>query len=185
MKKIILIFGMLSFTFINVIAQSIYLGLENGMSKSQANKEFKENKEKYTDGDIGNGFAWRLYKQNFIYNNSGLVEVLFSPVGGGLGMSYDNTINYLNYTRKFFDTKGYKTIYEPEYWNAPENFVEKSYKYGLLMGNKEKTIIVQLYPKKIQNLYNAYFKVLNYEWFNKIFEKDKIEIKEAQDKTGF
>jgi len=166
-------------------AQPIYLGLEYGMTKDQAILEFQQNKDKYNNIDLGNGFAWRLFKQNFIYQNDSLVGLTFSPVGGAFGLSYDITVRYLNYTRDFFEKKGYTLIAENEYWNAPENFIAKGYAFGLLLANEDQTIIVHLYPYKFQDRYNAYFKVLNYDWFIKVGELHKANVEEKQDNTGF
>ena len=94
MKKhtILLLFLIISSS---CLSQSIYKGLNYGMSQSEAKKEFKQNKTDYTTIDIGNGFLYRIYRQNFIYDNGKLVGVVLNPKGSALGMSYDLTRNYL------------------------------------------------------------------------------------------
>ena len=183
--KSFLIFIAVTISF-HLNAQSIYLGLKTGMTQDEAKKEFKNNKESYTNIDLGNGFIWRLYQQNFIYDNGGLVGVLFSPKGSALGLSYQNTISYLEFTRKFFTSKDYQLFYEPEYWNAPYNFKSK---YGLLMINPDSTTVIQLYPwiQTLNNstVFNAYLKLLNYNWFMKAYKQESEDVKQKQDNTGF
>ena len=172
---------------LNLFSQSIYLGLKNGMSKSEAKKEFKTNNEQYTNVDLGNGFVWRANQKNFIYNKNNLLTgVWFLPKSFGGWVSHDNAISYLEFTRSFFESKDYKLFFEPDYWQYPENFNSK---YGLLMYNPEKTIMVQLYPFKYNvsgtMSYSAYMKVLNYDWFMKTY-KEQENIKHAkQESTGF
>lgn len=171
---------------VNVYSQPIYLGLNYGMSKKEAKNEFKANNDLYSNVDIGNGFAWMAYQQNFIYGNEGLVGVLFSPKGGALGLSHQNTISYLEFTRAFFEKLGYTLFFEPDYWQYPENFNSK---YGLILVNPDKTVVVQMYPFKQAVLtpvtYTAYLKVLNYVWFMDEFEKENRALEMKQQSTGF
>jgi len=184
MKKMIILMFLAVSTNIN--AQSIYLGLKYGMNKKDAKAEFKANNEQYTNVDLGNGFAWRAFQQNFIFDEKGLTGILFSPKGGALGLSHDNTVSYLEFTRTFFEKKGYTLFFEPDYWQYPENFNSK---YGLLLVNPDKTIVVQIYPVKSVAggilTYSAYLKVLNYTWFMSEFEKENDKVEQKQQNTGF
>ena len=67
MKKLIVLILIPFFSFGQ--SKSIFKGLEYGMTKSEAKKEFKKNKKDYTTVDIGNGFLFRIYQQNFLYDN--------------------------------------------------------------------------------------------------------------------
>lgn len=185
MKSILLIIISVMFA-VDCFSQTIFKGLNYNMSVSEAKKEFKTNKEQYDNVDFGNGFVWRIFPQNFIYKNGNLVGVLFQPKGALLGLSHTGTTSYLEFSRSFFEIKGYKVFFEPEYWQYPLNFNSK---YGLLMQNEDKTIIVQLYPFKWfysgTTYYSAYMKVLNYAWFMNEYEKQNQILKDKSENSGF
>ena len=170
---------------LNGFSQPIYKGLLYGMTKSQAKKEFYSNKEDYTNIDLGNGFIWRMYHQNFIYDN-GLAGILCTPKRGALGVSHENTMGYLEFTSAFFIKKGYKIFHEPQNWQYPELFRSK---YGLLLENPDRTVMVMLYPFKQTSsnniFYQPHLKVFNYDWFIDQYETGQKEVEEKQDKSGF
>lgn len=173
---------MVSFAF----SQTIFKGLNREMSKSDAKKEFKKNKSEYDNVDFGNGFVWRTFNQNFIFDNGGLVGVLFSPKGALMGLSHDGATSYLEFSKAFFENKGYTVFLEPEYWQYPINFRSK---YGLLMYDTDRTIMVQLYPYKGyasgKMYYTAYMKVLNYDWFMDEYEEQNEILEEKSENSGF
>lgn len=185
MKKLLLIsvFAVMSSS---LFAQSIFKGLEYGMSKTEAKKEYKTNKAEYDNVDFGNGFRWRAFHQNFIIVNNDLVGILFTTKGTLLGLSHDGATSYLEYSRAFFEKKGYTVFLEPEYWQYPVNFRSK---YGLLMHDEDKSIVVQLYPgsgyANGTSVYFAYMKVLNYEWFMNEFQAQKEINEEKSENSGF
>lgn len=184
MKTFLLIISMLLLE--NCFTQTIFKGLKYNMTESEAKKEFRANKDQYDNVDFGNGFVWRLYQQNFLYVDDKLVGVLFSPKGGGFGQSHNNVINYLEFSRSFFENKGYTVIFEPEAWQYPTLFNSK---YGLLLQNEDKTIIVQLNPSTYTVNYStgyiAYMKVINYEFFMKAYEMGNQILKEKSENSGF
>lgn len=145
MKKDILVLIAILFTSINY-GQSIFKGLEYGMSKSDAKKEYKLNKQDYTTVDVGNGFLYRIYQQNFVFDENKLVGVLLTPKGSTFGQSYDDAKNYLIHSRSFFESLNYSTHIENEWWNAPLNYVESGSKWGLVLQKSDKTTMVQMYP---------------------------------------
>lgn len=164
-------------------SQPIYKGLTYGMSKGEAKKEYKTNKALYDNVDLGNGFVWRLYTQNFIFDGSKLSGVLFSPKGAAMGLSHKNTILYLEFTRAFFENKGYTLFFEPDYWQYPQNFISK---YGLILVHPNKTNVVQMYPVNIgSGTYTAALQVLNFDWFITYWDKGHKEIEEKQQNAGF
>ena len=145
MKKYRLL--LLSLIFIsNCFSQSVYMGLEFGMSKSEAKKEFKKNKDDYKTIDIGNGVLYRINRHNFIYKNTKLVAVALHPKGSALGMPYDLTRNYLTMTRSFFESLNYQTLIENKWYNAPIKYLKSSSKWGLVLNKEDKNTIVQMYP---------------------------------------
>ena len=50
------------------------------MTESEAKTEFKKNKNDYTTVDIGNGFLYRIYRQNFVFDENKLVGVLLATL---------------------------------------------------------------------------------------------------------
>lgn len=182
MRNLILL-AAFQFLSLSVSSQSIYKGLEFGMSKKEAAKEFKENKDTYINIDLGNNFLYRIYRQNFKYSSEGLVGVLLSPKGSALGQSYDHAVSYLEYTRSFFEDLGYEILSEPEYWNAPLSFNSK---YGLLMVNPDETTIIQLYPVSYgSSNYLVNLEIYNYPQFMEWYDAaQKIQEEKAM-KSGF
>ncbi|MBI9038094.1 MAG: hypothetical protein JEY97_08175 [Bacteroidales bacterium] len=184
---IVLIFS--SILISNCFAQSIYKGLEYGMSKSEANKEFKKNKEAYTTVDLGNGFLYRIYKQNFEYDNNRLVGILLTPKGAAFGQTYESSKNYLIHTRGFFEKLGYETFLENEWWNAPVNYVKSGSKWGLILNKKDKSTIVQMYPISYElsgsTVYLVKLMIWNYDTWIGYYNKEKeVQNKKAKD-SGF
>lgn len=167
-------------------SQHIYKGLEYGMTAQEAKKEFRSNKAEYDAVDFGNGFVWRLFHQNFIYDNGGLVGVLFQPKGALMGLTHSGTTSYLEFSRAFFEEKGYQVFFEPEFWKYPLNFNSK---YGLLMHDEDKKIVVQLYPYSGYvngaTIYSAYMKVINYDWFMQQYESQQQLLELKANESGF
>ena len=159
------------------------------MSKSEASKEFKKNKETYTKVDIGNNFIYRIYKQNFEFDNNKLVGVLLSPKGSAFGQSYESAKNYLIHTRGFFEKLGYETFLENEWWNAPLNYVRSNSKWGLVLNKKNKSIIVQMYPISYElsgkTVYMVKLMIWNYNTWVEYYNKENDVQKEKTDKSGF
>ena len=188
MRKILIIlfFSLIYQVNAQDLRQSIYKGLVFGMSKSEAKKEFKKNKATYTTVDIGNGFLYRIYQQNFIYDNGKLVGVLFSPKGAGLGQSYDSAKSYLVHTRGFFEKLEYETFIDNEWWNAPLNYIKSGSKWGLVLNKKDKSTIVQIFPQSLgSNNYLVNLRIWHYDtWMGYFNTENKIQETKV-DKSGF
>lgn len=186
MKKNIYISIMAIVFGLSASSQTIFKGLEYGMTADEAITEFKKNKDKYDAVDLGNGFVWRTFKRGFLYDSDGLVGVSFNAKGGALGIGHDATTQYLEYTRAAFESKSYVLFFEPDYWQYPLNF---SSKYGLLMSSPDKSIMVQLYPvtqgTAYGNLYLPILKVMNYDWFMAQWDKGHEVNAEKIENSGF
>ena len=187
MKNLFLL--LLTLIFIsNSYGQSIYKGLELGMSKSDAKKEFKKNKDDYTTVDIGNGFLYRIYRQNFIYDNGRLVGITLNPKGSALGMSYDRTKRYLTNTRRFFESLNYATFIESEWYNAPINYIKSGSKWGLVLTKEDKTKIVQMYPMSMGSTSSNYFVKLiiwDYSTWMGYYDAETETQQTKADESGF
>ena len=136
-----------------VCAQSIFKGLEYGMTKKEAKAEWKANKNKYFPGiDLGNGFSYRTVKGNFEYKDDSLYAVMFDQSGQ---YRADIAFDYLIATRAYYQGLGYDLFHEPDYW--PGNWEESEYgsftidykaNYGLLMSDPGKNLMVQIYVEE-------------------------------------
>ena len=170
----------------SVYSQAIFKGLEAGMTKKEALKEFRQNKDEYTTIEVGNGFAYRIYQQNFEYHDNKLIAVLLTPKGSAMGQSYYEAVNWLDYSKTFFDKLNYREFYVPEYWNAPLNFRSK---YGLLMHNPEKSVMLQLFPISYtignSKSYLVKLQLFNYEQFMNLYEAEKEVQEDIAEKSGF
>ena len=183
-KFLLFIGGVLLCTSLS--AQSIFKGLETGMSQKEAKAEFRANRDDYINIEIGNGFAYRIYQQNFQYVNDGLVAMLLTPKGSALGQGYDEAASYLDFSDAFFQKLNYEEFFRPEYWNAPQSF---SSKYGLLLSNPDKTIMVQMYPTKYKSgritSYLVKLHLYNYDQFMEWYDKEHEAQEEIAEKSGF
>lgn len=181
MKKLILI---LLITPLLGYGQSIFKGLEYGMSQADAKKEFKKNKDTYVSVDTGNGFLYRIYRQNFVYDSNKLVGILMTPKGAALGQSYDNCKNYLIHTRNFFESLGYETFIDNKWWDAPLNYSKSASKWGLVLNKKDKSTIVQMYPSTLtEGTYLVNLRIWHYDtwmgYYNKENEKQDLNAKDS------
>lgn len=188
MNKIMLI--IIAFLVMNnSFSQSIFKGLEYGMSEKEAKKEFKKNKQDYINVDIGNGFLYRIYRQNFVFDKNKLVGILLTPKGSTFGQSYDSAKNYLTHTRTFFENLEYETFIENKWWNAPLNYSKSSSKWGLILNKKDKSTIIQMYPINYQisgtTKYLVKLMIWNYDtWIGYYNKEKKIQEKKSK-KSGF
>jgi len=180
--SLIFLFGFLC----QMNAQIIFKGLEAGMTESEAKDEFKDNKDIYTNIQVGNDFDYRIYRQNFIFSSEKLFGIVFSPKGAAMGQTYDNCVSYLNYTRNFLEKLNFNVFSEPQYWNAPLNFNSK---YGLLMVNEDETVVAQLYPTSYEIYGKKSFLVklelYNYEMYMDIYDKAHAATDAAVQSSGF
>jgi len=176
---------------VSMYSQSIYKGLTYGMTKSEAKKEFLANKDQYTNIDTGNGFLYRTYKQNFVFTDGKLTCVPLTPKGAALGLGYDETVLYLEHTRKFFENLNYQTFIDAEYWNAPLNYEKSPSKWGLILYNEDKTKIIQMYPSSYSNSvtggkkYLVIINVWHYNTWMNFYNKAQSINKEKAKNTGF
>lgn len=184
MKKVVCIAAL--FIATATFAQPIFKGLESGMTKKEAQQEFRENKDDYTSIDVGNGFEYRIYQQNFQYQDNELVGILLTPKGSAMGQNYNEAVSFLEYSKSFFDSLNYSEFFVPEFWNAPVNFGAK---YGLLMHNPEKTVMLQLYPTSYMvgntRSYLVKLHLYKYDQFLEWYETEKAKQEDLADKSGF
>jgi hypothetical protein len=183
--KTFLLLSVLFFTS-SAFSQTIFKGLEFGMTRDEAVDAFRADRDEYTTVDIGNNFKYRIYQQNFIYEDGKLTGVNFRPKGSAFGQSYDEATSYLEHTRQFFENLDYEVFFEPEYWNAPQSFKSK---YGLLMVNPEKTVMAQVYPTKTTAYNNTTYLVLidlyNYDDFLKTYKNEEEKQQKIRESSGF
>ena len=168
---------------------SIYKGLLYGMTQNEAKTEFKTNKIEYKGIDLGNNFTYNIYSQNFTYDNGKLVSLLLTPSGSTFGQSYNDVVNYLTYSKTFFDGLGYEIFLEPTWWKAPQMFNSTNSKYGLVLINKDKTTVVQLYPITYDlsgtTKYLVKLHIYNYDWWMNVYNKEIEKQSSIKKESGF
>ena len=184
MKHISILIGLILFSSI-ASGQSIYKGLTYEMSPDEAKQEYKSNKDDYKSIDLGNGFVYRTYRQNFEYQNNRLVGLLLTPKGSALGQSYRSAKNHLIYTRNFFEDLGYTTFIDNKWWNAPHNYVNSGSKYGLVLRNREKDRIIQLYPVEVQNNFLVHLQIWHYDTWMGLYKRSNKQRNEKVEDSGF
>lgn len=111
------------------------------------------------------------------------------PKGFAFGMDYDSAKNYLIHTRSFFTDLGYETFIDDEYWNAPLNYASSGSKWGLILNNKDKTKIIQLFPQKYNALNSTSFlvnlRIWHYDTWMELYNKENAIQEEKKEKSGF
>ena len=84
MKKIFLLLLFVPLISFSQDSQNLILGLHTGMSKKEAVKEVKSNKDKYKRITLGS-YYWRHYPQNNTYDSNGKLQLIkLNPVGWGV-----------------------------------------------------------------------------------------------------
>lgn len=157
------------------------------MPLSEAKKEFKKNKEEYKTISFGNNVNWKMYPMNFAVNQFNELVGINLNSGSMFGDSPEDTDLFIRQSRNFFEEKGYTVVHEPEYWHSAVLFSENN-KYGLLLHNPEKTIMVSLRPLPHPTESLRYVPVMgisNYQAFVDYMDADDANVKAAREKTGF
>ena len=184
MKKLLFVVLLIPFFSLGQ-SKSIFKGLKYGMTKSEAKKEFKKNKKDYTTVDIGNGFLYRIYQQNFLYDNEKLVGVTLNPKGSALGMQYDLTKNYLTATRTFFESLNYQTFIDNKWYNAPVNYLKSASKWGLVLNKEDKSTIIQMYPMALGDNYFVQLIIWEYDTWMGYYDKENKRQSVKAKTSGF
>ena len=84
MKKLIILLLFIPMMSVGQDSQNLILGLNTGMTKKEAVKEVKSNKDKYKQITLGS-YYWRHYHQNNSYDANGKLKLVkLNPVGGGV-----------------------------------------------------------------------------------------------------
>jgi len=189
MKKILLTTALI-LIFNSISAQerpALFKGLLRGMTKKEVRAEYKANKTEYTNVDIGDGWVYKTDVINTFYDQEKGLSGIYFFLNNSLlyGVGYKNTVNGLEMTRTFFESIGYTTFYENEFWNAPASY---SSVYGLILVDKTKTKVAHLFPTKSVGLDSDYTPGLilfDYDIFMRGYKAVQEQRKETQKKTGF
>ena len=75
MKKLLLLLMFIPLISFGQDSQNLILGLNTGMTKKEAIKEFKSNKDKYKKIILGS-YYWRHYYQNNSYDSNGKLSMV-------------------------------------------------------------------------------------------------------------
>lgn len=166
-----------------------YKGFAVGMNKDQVREEFVNNKDQYKAIDLGNGFIYRIYTQNCVYDRDSLIGIRFSVKGGALGLPYQTLVNFLSYTGSFFESKDYDVFYKSKWWNTPQNYASNGMKWGYVLVDKRKSKVIQLYPVVTtvsnEKHYSVGFFIWDYISWMEMWNKSH-EINESKSKaSGF
>jgi hypothetical protein len=186
MKRLVLILVSLFFlSFSQEEELTLYKGLYYGMPIKNAKKEHKKNKSEYINIDLGDGIIWELRRNGLVDLKGKLTMLVMQPKGFTFGMSNEEGEIYLKKTRLFFEDNGYSLISEPEYWDSPILFSPYN-KMGLLLGNEDKGLMIELRPVTITGAsYAVNMGVYNLEDYKKALEAEKTAKKDIKKKSGF
>ncbi|WP_422105576.1 hypothetical protein [Winogradskyella sp.] len=164
---------------------TLFKGLYYGMPIKEAKKEHKNNKDEYINVDLGDGVIWELRRGGLVKQDNKLVVLVMQPKGFTFGMNNEEGEIYLKKTRLFFEEKGYTLISEPEYWDVPLLFSPYN-KMGLLLGNEEKGLMIELRPVKItEGSYVVNMGIYNLDDYKKAQEAEKEAKEKTKKKSGF
>ena len=105
MRKLLVLLVSVLFC-LSVNSQTLYKGLEVGMTKKETKSEFKQNKKTYTEALFGS-YLYRAYHQNFGYKNGGLNYINFTAKGYALGMTVGLSKTYFSDMVRLLKNTGY------------------------------------------------------------------------------
>ena len=165
----------------------LYKGLLYKMAINDAKKEFKKDKEEYTNISFGDGVSWRMYTQNFHSFDNKLTALILTPKGYPFGMDHELAEVNLIKSKEFFISKGYSVFGEPKNWDIPVLFSPHN-KSGLLLFDPNKTIFVELRSVLLSELdltYVVNLVINNYDNYLNYLESQEQIKKSEQDNTGF
>jgi hypothetical protein len=195
MKKL-LILGLMFGLTIKLNAQTkLYKGIYDGMNHKSAINEFKENKDDYSEVNLGNGFIYTINRMGGIVANekNEVKTITMWPKGSALTpVGYQLTINYLNHSRSFFIKQGYSVMLENPNWNLPMRFNDAGYVYGLVLLSPEKDRVVHLFPTKqlvlgstTEYTYNPYIILMTKNHWDYVQNKRTDNLTSQTSKTDF
>ena len=118
-------------------SQNLILGLNTGMTKKEAVKEFKSNKDKYKKITLGS-YYWRHYYQNNSYDSNGkLSMVRLIPVGSGMtGLAVPQAKLVFKDLVRLLVTQGYKN--DDIDTKSGDNYLQFAVGETYLLSHKEK-----------------------------------------------
>ena len=190
MKK--LIFTLLFLTTVVNAQTSLYKDLTEGMSKKEAKKVIKADKDNYKVVDLGNGFKWTLRTTGLRYNEQDQLTVVYLwPYKSAItGIGYDATVNMLDHSKSFFESKGYTVLLQNKFWNAPANHDAHNFVYGLVMLSPQGDRVVHLYPSKVftmaqELVHTAYLELMSKKQWDSYLESRKSKKLESTSNTDF
>ncbi|SDT15685.1 hypothetical protein SAMN05192545_2897 [Maribacter dokdonensis] len=165
----------------------LYKGLMYKMKISDAKKEYRKNKEDYKVISLGNGVDWYMYPLNFSANADNQLVGLTLNSGSLYGNEPETVAAYLSQSFEFFIDKNYTIVHEPDYWDNPLLF-DATNKYGLLMHDPDKTIMVSMRAVRHNTEVYNFVPVLaisNYEAFINYMSSESEKVNQIRGKTGF
>jgi hypothetical protein len=128
-----------------------YKDIYFGMTKSEAKSVFKKDKQAYTNAQIGS-FLYRIYTQNFVYNEKGkLFQIALTAKGGGLyGVLESEAMDRLRDLVRFANANGYTS--DGVTVGASEFEFNKNAEYLFISPEKDKFMKLVFVPNPSSNL---------------------------------
>jgi len=184
-KLVILLTIFLSNLSFSQEMKPLYKGLLYNMPIENAKKELKKNIQDYNNISFGNGIVWEISEPYLIESNGKLSGLGLLPKNKILGLKHENAKVYLQNSRKFFESKGYIVLKEPDNWDIPVLFSQNNL-FGLLLHNPDKSIMIDLRSiKSVDSNYIVILTIMNYDIYIKGLDAMKNQVKKEQDNTGF
>ena len=112
--------------------------------------------------NFGKETNYSFRKRSFVERNDKLISI---NVWSKQNLTLAQATNYLKKSRSFFESENFKVVYAQENWSNP-NLIMKNLP-GVRFVDKEKTVLIELYPRGQGSVYNVFITFYNYDWFLK------------------
>jgi hypothetical protein len=112
--------------------------------------------------NFGKGTNYSFRKRSFVERNGKLISI---NVWSKQNLTLAQATDYLKKSRSFFESENFKVVYAQENWSNP-NLIMKNLP-GVRFVDKEKTVLIELYPRGQGSVYNVFITFYNYDWFLK------------------
>ncbi|MCH8533948.1 MAG: hypothetical protein LAT51_02665 [Flavobacteriaceae bacterium] len=176
-NKFILIIGILFFIFNlqKVTAQTkLFQSLNEGMKKSEFEKEIKENALKYNQINFGKDVVWEIDSEFCVFEDEKLKVVVMKPAGNKNGINYIKTVNHLKTSKEYLIQRSYKVLNEHELWYSPQRFVDEKYPYAILFEGPQQEVVVKINTERFKGNYMPSISITSIKNKNLFEKKEEI-----------
>ncbi len=141
-------------------SQNLFKSFDFEMPINDAREILRVNSKTLKNLTFGGGTLYAVRKKSLVAKDGKLISM---NLGSKKNLSLKLTETYLKKSRLYFESKGFKTVYAQENWFNP--ILIKKNLPCIRFVDKEKSVVVEAYPRGQGNIYNVFVTFYNYDWF--------------------